>query len=96
MNEFILEVCKINGYEKALRLLRGKPSSYMQKCRLESFRKFKKKMAGNKRSLSFDINIDEEVKVYSMKDEVPIKESSKKVLTYKKIKKLESLSFKLC
>ena len=65
MNEFILEVCKINGYEKALKLLKGEPSSYMQKCRLESFRKFKKKMAGNKRGLSFDLNIDEEVKVYS-------------------------------
>ena len=86
MNELVLDVCKINSYEKALKLLKGKPSSHMQKCRLESFRKFKKKMAGIKRDLSFDLNVEEEVQVCSVKDNVRIKEG------LKKISSLESLS----
>ena len=83
MNDLVLELCERNGYEKALKLLQSKLGSSMQKRRFDSFLKFKKQFSGKKRKsgLSFEVNIDEEIKVSGVKKEVQIpKEGLKEIL----------------
>ena len=80
MNDFILELCERKSYVQTLKVL--VINNCTQRSSLVKFQKFKRQVNGRKRKgvLSFDINIEEEIKDYRVEKALPVKERFEKKL----------------